>query len=224
MSILWKTSLLADGPMGSGQTPSDEQVERRKVFIASFGAMQSPVMARASHSTLVSMVDDAQAGLLVDSDALLTRSTRLPLVVVHSDCLPVFLWDAHETLCGVVHAGWRGVVDGIVPAAIGQAIKLGVSVDDLRLAIGPHIRSCCFVIKEDVALRLRSITSQAVMEHDGVMHGDLLTAVKEQLKGMGIDGARMLDEAACTCHNPEYASYRRDGELARNMMSFIVRT
>lgn len=223
------TSLLSDGPMGSGMEPAIEHLQRRCDFVAQTGEFLPPIMARATHSTTVAVVGADDAGSLVPADGLVTFAARLPLVVAHSDCVPLFFWNTTETMCGIVHAGWRGVVNGIVGEAIKVVAMHGIRPEDLHVEIGPHIRSCCFVIKEDVAAQFRFIGPGVVIEDGDVQRGALATAIVAQLRRCGIPETAIIDRARCTSCTvvdgaPLYASYRRDGILARNMMSVIAHT
>lgn len=219
--MLQGTSLFVDGPMGSGQVPTAQDIARREVWVAAQGLSTRPVMLRTAHGKQVTWVDASSAGTLIDGDGLLTRERQLPLMMTHSDCLPVVFWDAKETVCGIVHAGWRGVVEGIVPEALGMMREHGAA--DIRLHIGPHIRSCCFAIQEDVAGPLRDVAEGAVIMRNGMMFGDLAAAVCAQV---GSRAVITIDDRCTSCSKRDgewlFASYRRDKELARNMVSFVA--
>lgn len=225
--MLHQTSVYTDGPMGSGKSPSTAEIERRALWIASLGTFSAPVMAQAEHGKVVTTVSLSDAGKLIPGDGLMTRERHLPLLVAHSDCLPIFLWDEKETICGIVHAGWRGLVADVLPEALHRLVIEGIAPVDIRIAIGPHIGPCCFEIQEDVATPLRAITPDAVVIHDGKMHGNLANIAFAQAKDFGVLEAQIEIDDRCTfCtlsnNTPLFASYRRERYLPQNMASVIV--
>jgi YfiH family protein len=115
-----------------------------------------------------------------------------------------------------VHAGWRGVVNGI----IGKAVRrLGDKDSRIIAAVGPHIGPCCFEVGPEVAEQLgRAFVDRVVGEKSFV---DLRRAVHEQLKTAGI--AVIDDVGECTkCHPETYHSFRRDAEASGRMIAVIA--
>src|SRR5687768_451853 len=66
------------------------------------------------------------------ADALVTRESNRPLVVLTADCAPIAI--ANDDAAGVVHAGWRGLLAGVVGAAVAQLRHLGRG--PVRAAVG----------------------------------------------------------------------------------------
>ncbi len=83
------------------------------------------------------------------ADAVVARGGSSPVAVGVrvADCVPVLLADARSGDVAAVHAGWRGVVAGVVPAAVAA---LGPA-PSLVAAVGPCIGACCFEVGLDVA-------------------------------------------------------------------------
>ncbi|MCO5762100.1 MAG: polyphenol oxidase family protein, partial [Chromatiaceae bacterium] len=87
-----------------------------------------------------------------DTDALWTDRPGLTLRVFAADCAPVFLLDAKGRRAALIHAGRRGTAGRILARAVTAARqRWGVRPGVLRMAIGPHIRDCCYEVGEDVA-------------------------------------------------------------------------
>ena len=81
-----------------------------------------------------------------DADALVTRGAGTGLVVLGADCLPVLLWRRDAPGVAAAHAGWRGLVAGVLEAAarsLGETARIGA-------AIGPGIGPCCYPVSADV--------------------------------------------------------------------------
>ncbi|MEK6544030.1 MAG: polyphenol oxidase family protein [Elusimicrobiota bacterium] len=144
-------------------------------------------------------------------------ATGVILGVFGADCPPVFIIHRNQPIAALLHAGWRGVRSGIVTAA-GRVLteSFGVAPKDLVAAVGPHIRSCCYEVKEDVT---REFPDRWVTRRQEKSYLDLSAGICEQLQDIGID--KVAVSLDCTyCRSRElYSSWRRkDGS---SMMSFV---
>ena len=143
-----------------------------------------------------------------------------------ADCVPVLVGDRQSGAALAIHAGWRGTVAGIVPAAVEELRRSIGSAGDLVAAIGPHISAFAFEVGEEVARQL-----VAACPLEGVVdrsrgprpHGDLRKIVRWQLTELGLASAAIDDVAGCTVGEPErFFSYRRDGRHSGRHLSAIV--
>ncbi|MCL4836531.1 MAG: polyphenol oxidase family protein [Thermoanaerobaculia bacterium] len=164
-------------------------------------------------------VVEARAGACGEGDALVSGERDLALAVVTADCVPVLV--AAGGRIAAVHAGWRGIVAGVVPAALA---RLPGAAAERVAWLGPAIGPCCFEVEERVADEIAAATSGAVIvpRADGRRpHVDLWRAVCEQLVD-GVGEIRRL--GLCTrCAAAGLHSYRRDGARAGRNLSWIVR-
>lgn len=144
-----------------------------------------------------------------EADALVASAPETAASVRVADCVPVLLANSTSGAVAAVHAGWRGVVAGVVHSAF----ELGGAYD--LAAIGPCIGACCFEIGDDVAKKL------APFVKDG--RGDLRAAVRDQLRAHGLQNAHIDDVGGCTkCDAEHYFSHRRDGEAAGRHLAVIA--
>lgn len=165
-------------------------------------------------------VVEARAGHSGSGDALVSGRGDLALVVVTADCVPVLL--AAGERIAAVHAGWRGIVAGVVPAAI---TRLAAGAAPVTAWVGPAIGVCCYEVGEEVASQV-ALAAGA----DGCVHGtpgarphlDLRSAVEAQLVAAGVAEVRHLD--LCTrCHPNWLWSFRREGPRAGRNLAWIAR-
>jgi YfiH family protein len=147
----------------------------------------------------------AAPGLIGAADALVTTTAGLPVMVATADCVPIIL-EATGAVA-VVHAGWRGVVAGVVTAAVSALAECGHSPE--RAAIGPAIGPCCYEVGNDVADQLPGFRSTT---RAGTMSVDLPSAVAAQL-----DGLEVWQSGRCTHHESDFHSYRRNGTAQRQV-------
>jgi len=161
----------------------------------------------------------AQAGENGEGDALITGRSNLALSVVTADCVPVLL--ASPRQIAAVHAGWRGLVQRILPAALE---RFGTSLTDLTAWIGPAIGPCCYEVGHEVAAEVVAVSSSQVARPGprGRPHLDLHAAAALQLAECGVQEIRRL--ALCTrCSAQQLWSFRRDGKGAGRNRAVIWR-
>jgi YfiH family protein len=144
-------------------------------------------------------------------DALVTAERGLPLAVVTADCAPIAL--ACDDAVGVVHAGHRGLLAGVVERAVASLREIGHG--EVRAVLGPCIRAPRY---EFGARDLRPLvdTFGASVESRtewGTQAFDISAAVAIALARAGVD--RLVDIDVCTSASSDYFSYRRDGRTGR---------
>ncbi len=160
----------------------------------------SLVFARQVHGACVLEAADLSSGP-IEGDALVADASGTTLGVLTADCVPVMV--AGEAGIAAIHAGWRGIVAGVIPAALE---KLGGAT----LAwVGPSIHACCYEVGPDVT---SAFTEQALPIADA-WHVDPSHAAVMQLRRAGVD--RIAASPICTSCDPRYFSYRRDRETGR---------
>jgi len=167
---------------------------------------------RQIHSNQVLAV--AQPGSAGDADALITYMSGLALSIRTADCYPILLADARTRSIAAIHAGWRGTAGRIVAETIAKMrADFGSDPQDLYAAIGPGIGVCCYEVGEEVARHFG-------LERRGKI--DLAGINRLQLIESGVPASQIYSVGRCTRCEPEvFHSYRRDGDQAGRMVSFI---
>ena len=199
----WDTLNLSEGV---GDDASSVRVNRARL-LAALGLDPSAIaFATQVHGARV--LAPAAPGLAGTGDALVTRSADVVLAVGAADCLPLLAWDRQGRAVAAVHAGWRGLVAGVVPQALSVLARIGVAPGDLAVALGPRIGPCCFAVGADVAARF---TSGFVRGESGRTTIDLAAVARQQLEAAGVDPALVRDLGHCTACDPDtWFSHRRD--------------
>ncbi len=140
-----------------------------------------------------------------EADGQVTARRDLAPMVLTADCLPVAV--AGGGAVGMLHAGWRGLADGILEA--GVAALRAVSSPGARLgaAIGPGAGPCCYEVSEDVHRRFAEL-GLAHRRGDAL---DLKAIAREKLESAGV--VEVNDAGLCTiCGEPSlFYSHRREG-------------
>jgi len=242
-----------------GMTKDDTEtnvLRNRALFAEALGAIDANgapwpmVQVRQIHSSIVRAVEEAQARP-VAGDGLITRTPRLLLVVKTADCVPVLVVDTKHKAVGAFHAGWRGTAARIVEKSIGEMRRnFGSRPGDLRAAIGPCIRRCCYAVGDEVRAEFESQFSYA---HDlfhevfnssalhvrypllflnqrapghgdaaSELHLDLVEANRRQLRDAGVAVEHIQIIEGCTaCDTARFFSHRAEAGRTGRMMAAI---
>jgi polyphenol oxidase len=161
-----------------------------------------------------------------EGDAIVGRSrpnrTAAAAVGVRvADCVPILIADRSSGDVAAIHAGWRGIVRGIVRSALER-----LRGTDLLAAIGPCIGSCCFEVGEDVAEAIATAAPGVCVvagRVGGKLLVDLRAAARAQLRALGLRDDCIEEVSGCSKHEPvRFHSFRRDGPSAGRMLAAIV--
>lgn len=167
----------------------------------------------------------------VEADAHWTIKRNTALIISTADCLPILAYSKKSGVCVAIHAGWRGLVDGVIP----QALEILSNAGDLRAWVGPHIHAESFEVGDDVAQILQSAFRKAIGKkkpevtsiliphaESGKKYVDLSLLAKMQLQASGLAPERIRISKINTWLNPRFFSFRRDHTQSRQS-SFIAR-
>lgn len=162
-------------------------------------------------------VQDVRA---MQADAVVVREPGAAAGVRTADCVPILIGDRESGSAAAVHAGWRGVVAGVVDAALDA---LAADPRELVCAIGPHIRT--FEVGDDVARAIAAAArgEDVVVPHRPRPHVDLAKALRAQLRARGV--VEIEDVGGCTLSEPaRFFSHRRDaGRTGRHLSAIVAR-
>lgn len=103
-----------------------------------------PVWLQQHHSTEVIVVENEDNRHV---DAAITQDCRYPLVIMTADCLPILLCDKKGQEIAAIHAGWRGLVGGIVEQTVA---KMKAPPSNLMAWVGPAICGACYEVGQEV--------------------------------------------------------------------------
>jgi polyphenol oxidase len=215
-----------------GDAPGSVAENRRRLLRAA-GA---PLFAASQvHGVAIARVraDDVPADLArVPADGLCTDRADVALAVFVADCIPALVVDPRTGAFAAVHAGWRGTVAGVLPAAVSAlAEHFGARAADLRVALGPAIGPCCFEVGPEVVAafeeRLPGARAAGVildLRSGGKAHVDLKRANGVALERAGVDPGAIDAGPECTsCDRARFFSYRRDKGATGQHLAFVSR-
>jgi YfiH family protein len=179
-----------------------------------------PVWLNQVHG--IEIVDAANTNCLPNADASFTTQKNVVCVTMTADCLPVLLCDKAGSVVAAVHAGWRGLCDGVLDASIHKVCRAAqIKPADLMAWLGPAIGPNAFEVGIEVRAQFIEKDKKAVsafkLQGDKFLANIYLLAV-QRLNNVGVTliYGSGHDENFCTFTDKErFFSFRRDGDTGR---------
>ncbi|HTO46419.1 MAG TPA: peptidoglycan editing factor PgeF [Burkholderiales bacterium] len=172
-----------------------------------------PVWLQQVHGTDVVEAESAPA--LARADAAVARTRHVVCAVLTADCVPVLLADREGNAVAVAHAGWRGLVAGVIEAAVARMNApaasviawLGPAIGPRAYEVGPEVREA--FVRRDAA------AAAAFAPHRGDrLLADLFMLARQRLAAAGV--AAVYGGGHCTyTEAARFYSYRREPTTGR---------
>ena len=175
-----------------------------------------PLWLKQVHGSTPVWVDNNE--IRPEGDAALSRTNNVVCAILTADCLPIFLCNDSGTVAGIVHAGWRSLIAGIIERTVTEINEKNIRI---MAYLGPAIGPSYFEVGEEV--------HHAFIKHDKKSElaftphsednrkkwfADIFLLAKQRLAAAGV--TEIYSNYECTFSNPErYFSYRRDGNTGR---------
>jgi YfiH family protein len=175
-----------------------------------------PLWLDQVHGTEAVAADAGGSGGVVCADASVSRTLDAVCVVMTADCLPVLFCDDAGTVVAAAHAGWRGLVAGVLETTLA---RMAVAPEQVMAWLGPAIGPTAFEVGDEVraafvALDPGAAAAFVAREAQGKWLADLFTLARLRLARAGV--RRVYGGGVCTVNEVDrFFSYRRDGKTGR---------
>ena len=199
----------------------DEQASvlaNRALLSKHYNLPSAPIWINQTHSKISVNADSISS--IVNADASYSKKLGTVCGVLTADCLPVFVSNREGTAVGIAHAGWRGLVDGIIESLIES---LDCNGEDLIVHLGPAISQLSFEVGGEV--KSQYLSKNKNFENcfsylNNKYYLDLYEAARIVLKGLGVNSISGGDRCSYK-ESDQYFSYRRDGKSSGRMAHLI---
>ncbi len=180
---------------------------------------QSPAWLKQVHGIHAVNLDDSAPAL--QGDASYTQTPHVVCAILTADCLPIFLASQAGHKIAAIHAGWRGLLAGVIDATIQG---LNVRGTDLLAWLGPAIGPDHFEVgsevREQFIARDRAYAAGFHQTANGSWYADLYHLATINLQHCQVDA--VYGGGLCTyCDGERFYSYRREKDAAGRMASLI---
>ncbi len=198
-------------------------IENRKRALNAFGLKQEQSLTswlvHGNHVRVVTREDLRIDGANdVHADAMITQARGLALTLRFADCVPVMFHDCANGAIGIAHAGWKGIVNGVLVETVRAMMReYGSRPQDIVAGVGPCIGPEKFEVGEDVAAEIQAAVSVDVICRRGESETrpytkprvDLWKAAASQLTHTGVGQVEVA--GICTASNThEWFSHRAE--------------
>lgn len=135
----------------SGRDDAAAVMENRARVAAALGARLDHLVGlmQVHGATVMTVQAPWPVGSGPRADAMVTDRPGIALGIVTGDCAPVLLADAEAGVAGAAHAGWRGVLAGVLEATVAAMVRLGADPGRIAAAIGPCIAQASYEVAAD---------------------------------------------------------------------------
>lgn len=193
-------------------------ISNRSLLRSHFELPSKPKWLNQTHSNKCIDADEVESSF--NADASYSKIKGTVCAVLTADCLPVFISNKEGTAVGIAHAGWRGLIDGVIDSLVSSFDCKG---GNLVAHLGPAISQQSFEVGEEV--KSQYLAKDPNFEHsfdyeNGQHYLDLYHAATLILNHHGIDS--VSGGGQCTFRDSnQYFSYRRDGYNSGRMAHLI---
>lgn len=156
-----------------------------------------------------------------DFDALATEQPGQAVGVFTADCVPVLLVDGQARRVAAVHAGREGVRLGIVRHVLKAMAHRGSRASDIWAWIGPAICVDHYEVSQEMADTFRAAFPGWEEEAAQGRHLNLTGILALELAAFGLPESQVEQSGRCTFEEERFFSYRREGQDAGRMCSFV---
>lgn len=190
--------------------------ENRALLAAELGLPAEPHWLSQVHGTRVCLPDEAPAC----ADACFENRPGRVCAIMTADCLPVLFCNAAGTRVAAAHAGWRGLLAGVLENTVaafddpgGRVLAwLGPAIGPAAFEVGDEVRDAFVAASASAGRHFRASES-------GRWLADLYGLARDRLAAAGV--RQVSGGGLCTFSDPQrFFSYRRDGVTGR-MASLI---
>ena len=200
-----------------------QRVEHNRQLITRHLALPAqPLWLNQVHGTQIAGFEQNEFSV-PEADAVIARQSNQVCVVQTADCLPLLICDSHGREVAAVHAGWRGLVQGIISKVMAEfeadagqlLVWLGPAISQRFFEVGPEVR--------EAFVSLRESNENAFIDASKPGHylADLYALARNELHSLGVQ--QIYGGEHCTyADKKHFYSYRRDGQTGR-MASLIYR-
>lgn len=200
-----------------GDDPEDVK-RNRTLLVQQLHLPTEPVWLHQVHGTQAVLAEQAQA--VTTADAAYTYQANIVCGVLTGDCLPLLICNRQATVVAAIHAGWKGLLAGVIEATID---KIESANSDLLVWLGPAIGPQAFEVGAEVLQQFVAVDPNAAAafysKDNGRYRADIYHLARQRLQQCGVD--QIYGGNFCTYEDEQrFFSYRRDVKTGR-MASII---
>ncbi len=210
--VVFGISKKEDGQMIIGGGKNDDGEENREKYFSKINIDYKRVVSTdiIHQNNIEAVTEKDKRKVIKKTDGIVTDNNNLILTTTVSDCLPIYFYDKEHCFVGIMHAGWRNIIENVGQSIIKKTDECFIfNPQNFTVFIGPHIKQCHFEVKEDVK-DIFSQYSKFIKNKNGSFFISLAEIAKEQFLKSGVRESNINISKDCTFCSKNYFSFRRD--------------
>ncbi len=182
-------------------------IKNRELVRKKFSKFKRIILMNQVHSNKVILIDKIDKKIL-NVDGMISKRKDLCLGILTADCAPIVILG--QNYYGIIHAGWRGLVNDILLNAVNLFKNQGESENNLHLFVGPHLKKKSFEVKNDFIsfIKKKKINVELFTEKNkGKIYFDFSKLIKKKIQDLNIKKF-CISRIDTFKHNQRFFSYR----------------
>lgn len=220
----------------SDDSPMDIYENREILSRMWYMEIEDFIIPHQTHSNNVFVIDEEfmhlsqsdKIEVLYGVDATITHIEDIFLCATTADCAPILLYDKSKQIIAAIHAGWKGIVGGIIENTISRMrLTYHSNPKDIVATIGPSISQENYEVGEDLINEFENagfdLTSSSIINPAAnKYHIDLTAIIKDELVRLGVSSEQIETTSLCTYQCSDlFFSARRQSINCGRMLSGI---
>ncbi len=196
--------------LGANCDDDPARVAHARALVTQQLGTSAPAWLTQVHGTTIVTTGDSERV----ADGCITATADSPCVVLTADCLPVLMARRDGSAVGAFHAGWRGLLAGILEQGVQRLAPAGEPLD---VWLGPAICQACYQVDDSIrdAFVARDACAADAFAADGAGHWrmDIPALARQRLAPFQLD---VRGGEYCThCRADLFYSFRHEGQTGR---------
>ena len=188
----------------------------------------SLILMRQTHSNKFKFIN-SDIKKRINSDALITNSRGKCLAVLTADCAPILVYDKNLKMVSVIHAGWKGALNGIIKKVLIFFKKKGSNPRNIIAVIGPCISKYNYEVKEDFIKKFlqKDRGNIKYFSHKKIKtYFSLNNYVKDEIRKLGIKNIEIVNKDTYKSKNNFFSarksSKNKVNDYGRNISVIMI--
>jgi YfiH family protein len=182
------------------------------------------IQAKQVHSDIILFSDQISGES--SGDGIILKNPHHLALIKTADCVPLYFWENDSMTGGVLHVGWRGLLQGIEIRLLEILEPNRIDKQKMTFFIGPSIESKCYPVGPELYEQFKSHPFGRQIfqrEKSDRFHLDLKKGLTLSLIHAGIDPANIVDSEICNfCEADRFPSFRRDAGPKKRIFNFLL--
>jgi len=213
-TIIYHLSQRSDGPMKKNKRPDKENLG--KFFKKNNLRLEDAFFMKQVHGNGIVEVDNESEHYIENIDGMVTKERNKTLAIFTADCVPVVMYDNKNNCIGAAHAGYKGILLGVVENLLEKMKEIGAETENIQVFIGPSIRGCCYDVPqervEQFEKKYPTFKNMYTKKNRNLLLqlDHIVTQIALQ---NGIKQSNITTDPDCTgCSEKKYFSYRKESK------------